>query len=71
MNNSAGWITVNCHNCSSGDVYSVQRPYARVSTSLIEQATQNQFGDHILIHQGAIVREIKPLFPSKLTLLTI
>lgn len=38
-------ITISCHNCSTGDIYSVKRPIDSL----------NQFGDRVIIHKGAIV----------------
>lgn len=52
---SEDWVTVSCHNCKTGDVYSVKRPNLTFVEYPIDTALLSQFGDEIIIHDGTIV----------------
>lgn len=55
---SDDWITISCHNCKTGDVYSVKRPNTKTTSEYpIDTSLISQFGDQLIIHQGAIVRK--------------
>lgn len=54
MDNPEGWVTVSCHNCATGDVYSVKRPHTNITYPL-NDSLLSQFGDQVIIHKGAIV----------------
>ncbi|CAO3613807.1 unnamed protein product [Mucor fragilis] len=53
MDNPEGWVTVSCHNCATGDVYSVKRPHTNITYPL-NDSLLSQFGDQVIIHKGAI-----------------
>jgi hypothetical protein len=50
------WVTISCHNCKTGDVYSVKRPDTKIVEYPIDTSLLSQFGDKVIIHQGTIVR---------------
>jgi hydrogenase maturation factor len=58
MNNDSGWITISCHNCSSGDIYSVKRPNDAKISYPIDTSIISQSGDQVIIHKGTIVNII-------------
>ncbi|CAO0799979.1 unnamed protein product [Mucor circinelloides] len=53
MDNPEGWITISCHNCSTGDVYSVKRPNTKI-TYPFNDSMLSKFGDQVIIHNGTI-----------------
>lgn len=54
MDNDLGWTTFSCHNCNSGDVYSVKRPDIKL-TYPIDASIMGQLGDQVIVHRGTIV----------------
>ncbi|KAL9545622.1 hypothetical protein MBANPS3_007054 [Mucor bainieri] len=53
MDNPEGWVTVSCHNCSTGDVYSVKRPNTKI-TYPYSDSLLSKFGDQVILHKGTI-----------------
>ncbi|GAN03571.1 hypothetical protein MAM1_0043d03026 [Mucor ambiguus] len=53
MDNPKGWVTVSCHNCSTGDVYSVKRPNTKIAYPF-DNSLLSKFGDQVIIHKGTI-----------------
>ncbi|CEP07930.1 hypothetical protein [Parasitella parasitica] len=53
MDNPQGWMTVSCHNCITGDVYSVNRPNTKI-TYPFENSILGKFGDQVIIHKGTV-----------------
>ena len=54
MDNPEGWITISCHNCSTGDVYSVKRLNTKISYPF-DNSILSRFGDQVIIHKGTLV----------------
>ncbi|KAI7905176.1 uncharacterized protein BX663DRAFT_484484 [Cokeromyces recurvatus] len=54
MDNSEGWVTISCHNCSTGDVYSVRRDNKPSIIYPIDKSILNQPGDQVIVHKGTI-----------------
>ncbi|KAI9467808.1 MAG: hypothetical protein EXX96DRAFT_110210 [Benjaminiella poitrasii] len=54
MDNLDGWVTISCHNCSTGDVYSVRRQKKPKIIYPIQQSILSQSGDQVIIHKGTI-----------------
>jgi hypothetical protein len=48
------WVTFSCHNCNSGDIYSVKRPNIDL-TYPIDVSIMGQSGDQVIVHRGTIV----------------
>lgn len=52
---SEDWVTVSCHNCKTGDVYSVKRPNVKIVEYPIDTSLLSQYGDQVIIHKETIV----------------
>ncbi|KAI9251928.1 hypothetical protein BDA99DRAFT_521546 [Phascolomyces articulosus] len=55
------WMTVTCLNCSTGDVYSIQRPSNErrfIETYPVDVHSLYRPGDRVIIHNNTMVRKI-------------
>lgn len=50
-------MTVSCLNCTTGDVYSIQRPTKPTIVYPVDAQDLYRQGDRVIIHRGTIVSE--------------